>query len=132
MRPEPERLRDIPLFSALTDDERTSVAAHLELRDVSPGQHLTNQGSSGYFFFVIEEGSAEVTRDGAQVATLAPGDFFGEAAILSAATRRNATVTAQTPMRVIAMFGADFAKLMADSPALAARIREVMEARLSS
>ena len=64
MRPEPEHLRDIPLFSALTDDERTSVAAHLELRDVSPGQHLTNQGSSGYFFFVIEEGSAEVTRDG--------------------------------------------------------------------
>ena len=45
----------------------------------------------------IEEGEAEVTRDGEHVADLGPGDFFGEMGLLEK-TLRNATVTAKTPM----------------------------------
>jgi CRP-like cAMP-binding protein len=71
-----------------------------------------------------------VEREGATVATLGPGDFFGEGSILSPVTmRRNATVTAQTPMRVVAMFGADFAKLNTDNPSVGTAVEAAMRAR---
>ncbi|HEY7105222.1 MAG TPA: cyclic nucleotide-binding domain-containing protein [Acidimicrobiia bacterium] len=129
-RPDPQVLRDLPLFAQLSDDELTAIAAHAEERVVHVGERLTHAGASGYFFFVIEEGTASVERDGAIVATLGAGEFFGEGSILSPATmRRNATVTAQTPMRVFVMFGADFAKLCADSPAVGSAVEAAMRAR---
>jgi CRP-like cAMP-binding protein len=130
MQPDPRALRAVPLFADLSDDELTALAAHCEERHVQPGEHLTHAGASGYFFFVIEEGTASVERDGAVVATLGPGEFFGEGSILSPVTmRRNATVTAQTEMRVIAMFGADFAKLCVDSPGVGGAVEAAMRAR---
>jgi CRP/FNR family transcriptional regulator, cyclic AMP receptor protein len=125
---DPARLRGITVFTDLTDDDIHLVAREMEERIVEPGEHLTREGASGYFFFVIFDGEADVARNGASVATLGPGQFFGEMAILEA-TRRNATVTATTPMTVGALFGADFAKLAADSPELHARITQVMQAR---
>jgi CRP-like cAMP-binding protein len=119
----------VPLFAPLAEEDLAGVAEHMELREVSPGQHLTTEGASGYFFFVIETGTADVSRDGTVVATLGPGDYFGETSILTAA-RRNATITSTSDMRLAVMFGADFAKLMADSPETAARVRAVMEERL--
>ena len=64
------------------------LAQKMEERHAAPGEHLSNEGGSGYFFFVIEDGAADVTRDGAVVASLGPTDYFGEIAIL--ATPRSA------------------------------------------
>ena len=122
------RLERVPLFSELTPDDRAALAGKMEERHASPGEHLSNQGGSGYFFFVIEDGTAEVARDGQVVAKLGPDDFFGEVAIL-ATTRRNATVTATTPMTLLAMFGADFAKFSAEMPALAEQVQRAIEER---
>ena len=130
MAADPAALRSLPLFAELSDPELATVAAHVEVRNVAAGEHLTHEGASGYFFFVIEDGTAAVERDGATVATLGAGDFFGEGSVLSPVTmRRNATVTAQTPMRVVALFGADFAKLNADNPSVGAAIEAAMLAR---
>lgn len=125
---DPARLRGIAVFADLTDDDLALVAEKMEERVVEPGEHLAREGASGYFFFVILDGHAEVSRHDEAVAALGPGHFFGEAAILEA-TRRNATVTATSPMLVGALFGADFAKLAADSPELHARISQVMQER---
>lgn len=125
---DPARLRTVSLFDDLTDMDLALVGEHMEERLVEPGEHLTREGASGYFFFVVFDGTAEVSRAGATVATFGPGDFFGEAAIL-ATTRRTATITACSPMVVGALFGADFAKLASDSPELHARITQVMRAR---
>jgi CRP-like cAMP-binding protein len=105
------------------------VAAKLEERDAQPGEHLSTEGGAGYFFFVIEAGSATVTRDGETLAEFGPGDFFGEAAIFKT-RRRTATVTATSPTTLLAMFGADFAKLAGDIPALHATIGAALTARL--
>jgi CRP-like cAMP-binding protein len=78
---------------------------------------------------VIERGGAVVTRGGETLATFGPGDFFGEGAIFRA-RRRTATVTTTEPTTVFAMFGADFAKLVAEIPALHAQIDEALAARL--
>jgi CRP-like cAMP-binding protein len=128
---DPSRVRDVPLFAELTDKERAEVAHKMEARHVEAGRHLTTEHGAGYFFFVIEEGTAEVSHDGVVVATLGPGDFFGEAAILET-TRRTADVIATTDMTLLEMFGADFAVLHAHSPAVKAAIEAAMAQRLPS
>jgi CRP-like cAMP-binding protein len=125
---DPARLRTLPLFEGIQDADVAMIGGHMEQRDVAEGEHLTREGASGYFFFVILEGTASVERGGAPLAELGPGDFFGEGAILEA-TRRNATVTATSEMTVGALFGADFAKYEHDSPELHARITTVMADR---
>ena len=125
---DPARLRTLPLFEGINDADVAMIAEHMEERDVAPGEHLTREGASGYFFFVILDGTASVERQGELLAELGPGDFFGEGAILEA-TRRNATVAATSEMIVGALFGADFAKYEHDSPELHARIKKVMAER---
>ena len=123
------RLAGIPLFAGLTDDERAEVGAHLEERHVDAGAHLSSEGGSGYFLFVIESGTVQVSHGDAVVAELGPGDFFGEAAVLET-TRRTATVTAATPMVVFAMFGADFALLQSRSPSVHEIVSRALDERL--
>ena len=125
---DPARLRSVALFDGITDDDLAEMAARMEQRDVAAGEHLTREGASGYFFFVILAGTAEVSHGDDVVASFGPGDFFGETAILEA-VRRTATVTATSDMVVGAMFGADFAKYEHDSPELHARITKVMAER---
>jgi CRP-like cAMP-binding protein len=129
MAVDPTRLVHVPLFEGLTDAELASVAEKLEERAAATGAHLSSEGGAGYFFFVIERGGAVVTRGDETLATFGPGDFFGEGAIFRA-RRRTATVTTTEPTAVFAMFGADFAKLTGDIPALHARIEEALDARL--
>jgi CRP-like cAMP-binding protein len=129
MAVDPARLQGIQLFGPFTDEQRELIAAKLEERNAATGSHLSSEGGAGYFFFVIEEGTAKVTRAEETLAEFGPGDFFGEAAILRT-HRRTATVTATSPMTLLVMFGADFAKLVADSPELAATIDSAMDARL--
>ena len=75
-----------------------------EQRRVGPGTRLTLEGASGYSFFVIEEGTVQVERAGRLLETLGPGDFFGEAAILTG-ERRNASVTAASDASLFVLFG---------------------------
>jgi CRP-like cAMP-binding protein len=125
---DPARLRPFPLFEGISDDDLAMMAEHMEERPVAAGEHLTREGASGYFFFVILDGTATVDKGGEPVAEFGVGDFFGEGAILST-MRRTATVTATSDMTVGAMFGADFAKYEHDSPELHARMKQVMAER---
>jgi CRP/FNR family transcriptional regulator, cyclic AMP receptor protein len=130
MAVDPSRILRVPLFAPLTDEQRAAVADKLEERHVEPGRHLTTEHGSGYFFFVIDTGAAEVSHDdGVVVASLGPGDYFGEAAIFET-RRRTATVTTTTDTVVFAMFGADFAVLVEEIPELKADIDAALEARL--
>ena len=106
------RIREVPLFAELSDDELAATAEKLSERHVAAGERLSTQGGAGYFFFVIESGTVDVSHGDDVVATLGPGDFFGEAAILET-TRRTATVTAASDVTVLEMFGADLAVLNA-------------------
>jgi CRP/FNR family transcriptional regulator, cyclic AMP receptor protein len=123
------RIREVPLFAELTDEELAGVAQKLSERRVDEGHRLSNEGGSGYFFFVIESGTLDVSHGDNVVATLGPGDFFGEAAILET-TRRTADVTATSPVTLLEMFGADFAVLDAQSPSVHAVIERALKERL--
>ena len=92
-----ERLANIELFSELSSKEIKKVASYMTTIDVREGRDLTVQGTVGREFMIIAEGEASVRRNGRLIATLGPGDFFGELAVI-AGVPRTATVTAETKM----------------------------------
>ena len=94
-----EDLKRVPLFSGLSQRQLGQLARNFLDRRVPAGGLLTKQGEmSGVAFFVIVEGEAAVIVDGTRVATMGPGDHFGELAMISEG-ERTATVEAVTPMR---------------------------------
>jgi CRP-like cAMP-binding protein len=92
-------LATVPLFSACSKRELQSVAKAVERLSVPAGKVLVTEGSAGAEFFVVIDGRARVERHGREVATLGPGTFFGDLALLDPAPR-NATVVAATEMDV--------------------------------
>jgi CRP-like cAMP-binding protein len=123
-----DTLADLPLFASLTPDEREQVAGWAELRTASPGDRICGEGASGYSFFILCSGAADVTQEGEELRVLGPGDFFGELAILGDG-RRSATVTAVVPSTLLVFFGTEFRRLEAELPEVAARIRQAVEQR---
>lgn len=94
-----EDLKQVPLFSGLSQRQLRRLAKDFTERRVPVGARLAKQGEmSGVAFFVIAEGQAAVIVDGARVDTMGPGDHFGELAMISQ-RERMATVEALTPMR---------------------------------
>jgi cAMP-dependent protein kinase regulator/CRP/FNR family cyclic AMP-dependent transcriptional regulator/cGMP-dependent protein kinase 2 len=124
------RLEGMPLFADLDDEQRAEVADRVHEVTVDADDTLALQGDNAYELFVIEEGEAEVRRDGETIATLREGDVFGEIGVLVTGTRR-ATVVAATPMRLIAMFSRDFKQIEGRMPVIAARLREMMRERVA-
>jgi CRP-like cAMP-binding protein len=125
------RLASIDLFSRLSKRERSEIANRADEIDVPEGTHLVREGEFAYEFFVIEDGSAEVVRDGRHVADLGPGDFLGEMGIVTRAPR-NASVVAREPTRVIVLSEQDFRGVARSFPTVAERIREAVRERSES
>jgi CRP/FNR family transcriptional regulator, cyclic AMP receptor protein len=97
---DPNRLKAIPLFSQLSDQEANRLAAFATETSLADGQILMKQGDYSTELIAIEEGSADVLRDGQKIASLGQGDLIGEMGLLSREPR-NADVIATSPMRVI-------------------------------
>jgi CRP/FNR family transcriptional regulator, cyclic AMP receptor protein len=97
---DPNRLKEIEIFSNLSDDEAKRLAAFASESSVAEGQILMKQGDYSTELIMIEEGSADVLQDGKKVASLGKGDVIGEIGIFER-TQRNADVIATSPMRVI-------------------------------
>jgi CRP/FNR family transcriptional regulator, cyclic AMP receptor protein len=125
------RLQGLWLFSSLTSEELERVARWTDELEVPAGRELATEGSFAHEFFVIEDGTATVLKDGERIAELGPGDFFGEIGLLET-ERRTASVVADTPLRVIVMFQREFKQMEREMPAVAARVRAAIRARLSS
>jgi CRP/FNR family transcriptional regulator, cyclic AMP receptor protein len=125
---DPHRLRSLPLFADVSDEELSQIATFAQEISVEAGRDLVREGDFSYEFMAIEDGEAEVTRAGEHVANLGPGDFFGEMGLLEK-TLRNATVTARTPMQLVTLTGWDLRRIERNVPKAVARVREVLEAR---
>jgi len=125
------RLDAIPLFAGLTLDQRASVAGSCDELVTEAGSTLVQEGDFGYGMFAITSGTADVIIDGAVVRTLAPGDMFGEIAVLSGG-RRTATVIAATDMTLITVLNRDLWRLERESPEIASALRATIAERLGT
>lgn len=122
------RLKQIPLFREVSDEELFTIAPFAQERQVPAGQELVKEGQFAYEFMAIEEGQAAVTREGGHVADLGPGDFFGEIGLLETELR-TATVTAKTDMRLVTLTGWDMKRLERNIPGAVEQIRRTLEQR---
>src|SRR5262245_24886811 len=129
MNPDPDVLRAIPLFADLTDEQLHTIAGWLEVREESEGRRLVPEGASGYDFFLIARGTADVVHGGSVIASLGRGDFFGEMAMMGDEHRRVADVVATSPITVYEMFGTNFRQLEMGLPEIADQIRQTVEER---
>jgi CRP-like cAMP-binding protein len=119
-------LEAIPLFARMPDEERDRIAGVCSDVAVEAGTTLVTEGDFGHAMFVITEGTADVVRDGDVLATLGPGDVFGEIAVLSGG-RRTATVVAMTPMRVVTVLNRDVWRLEREAPDVGAALRATID-----
>ena len=116
-----KRLADLPLFEGMDHDALRTVSKVAQEVSVSEGAELVREGDYSYELTIIDEGQAEVMHEGQVVATLGPGDVFGESGVLSKGMR-NADVRATTPMRLITLTGWDLRRLRSRIPLLEERI----------
>jgi CRP/FNR family cyclic AMP-dependent transcriptional regulator len=124
-------LKSLPLFADVPDEELAQIAGFAQEVNVDAGRELVREGDFSYEFMAIEEGEAEVTREGKHVNDLGPGDFFGEMGLLEK-TLRNATVTAKTPMRLVTLTGWDMKRMERHIPEAIERVRATLEERRPS
>jgi len=90
-------LQRVQLFAEMDPGRRNKSAACSKLRPFAKGETVIMEGSGGAAFFLIDSGEAAVSSKGVHVATLGPGDYFGEIALIDGGPR-SATVTAVTDL----------------------------------
>lgn len=93
------------------------------------GTTLVSQGDYGYEFMIIEEGTVDVIRHDERIDTMGPGDFFGELAVLGSGIRRNASVVATSPVRILRLSAHDMRVVRERMPQVGKQIDSVIADR---
>jgi CRP/FNR family cyclic AMP-dependent transcriptional regulator len=124
-----ESLRRAPLFEGLSKKDLVQLARLTEDLEIPAGTVLTKEGDAGREFFVIVDGEAVVKRKGRRVATLGPGDFFGEIALVEHVPRR-ATVTAKTVLRCFLLTQGSFLRLLDEQAGVERKVLRALARRV--
>jgi len=122
---DPNRLKQIPIFSHLSDEEAKRLAAFATETSVADGQILMKQGDYSTELIGIEEGTADVIQDGKRIASLKEGDLIGEMGLIEREPR-NADVIATSPMRVMKLTHWEIRRMSEET---LNRIKEIVAAR---
>ncbi len=124
-----EQLQRVPLFADLDRKELDSLASTFKERTFKAGETVASEGSGGVGFFIIDEGQAKVTRDGEEQATLGPGQYFGEIALIDEGAR-TATLTAETDMRCYGLTSWEFRPLVESNSQIAWKLLQALAKQL--
>jgi CRP/FNR family cyclic AMP-dependent transcriptional regulator len=124
-----ELVRGVPLFADLDRRELQGLANTMKERTFRPGQTIASEGQTGIGFFVIAEGTANVTQGGEARATLGPGDYFGEIALIDDGLR-TASVTADSELKAYGLTSWEFRPLVESNASIAWKLLQTMAKRL--
>ena len=130
-----ELLAGTPLLAGVDPEGLAMVAQRMVEVDFPKDHVIARQGEVGTGFFLVASGSVRVVRDGETLATIGPGDFFGELSVLDGRPRV-AQVIANEPTTCLALATWDFEAVVKEQPTvalvvlrgLAGRLRELTEA----
>ena len=123
-------IRGVPLFASASKQGLAEIASIADEIDLPEGKTLITEGDTGREFFVLIDGSAEVARGGKKVASIGPGDFFGEIALITK-TPRNATITTTSPVRALVITDRAFRSLLDHSPQIQIGVLSALAERVA-
>lgn len=124
-----EALQNVQLFSTLAEEDMEELARQLHERRFPEGAEVTTEGSTGAGFFVIAAGNAEVLVGGEHRATLGPGDYFGEVALIDDGIR-SASIVAATDLLCYGLTPWEFRPFVEEHPKVAWALLEALARRI--
>jgi CRP-like cAMP-binding protein len=124
-----ETLRKVQLFADLDEKELEQLARQMHERRFPEGADVTSEGAGGAGFFVIAEGNAEVAVGGEHRASLGPGDYFGEIALIDTGIR-SASITAATDLLCFGLTPWEFRPFVEEHPKVAWALLQTLARRL--
>ena len=125
-----DSLRSVPLFAELSDKDLKQLAQSMHEKSYDEGQQVVTEGEGGLGFFVILEGTANVSVGGGDGRPLGPGDHFGEMALLDMGGQRSASITAGEGLRCAGMTAWNFKPFVKDHPEVAWALLKTLAHRL--
>ena len=122
-------LARVPLFMGISEESMERLAAVAGELEFEPGQFVVLQGQVGTGLYVILDGNARVVHGSDEIASLGPGDFFGELSVIDQMPR-NASVQAVDRTRCLALASWDLLALLESDPKLALNMIRGLAARI--
>jgi len=119
------RLRKVKVFAEMSDSDLRRIATFATEESAPEGTTLVREGDYSTELIALEDGTAEVRHDGEVIATLGPGDVFGETGVLERGLR-NASVVSTTPVRVFKLTNWEIKRL---GPETVQRLRDLISDR---
>ena len=123
-----ENLRAVPLFASMDEQDLRRIATFATEDSAPTGATLMREGDYSNEMVAIESGTATVIQEGRTVASLGPGDVFGERGVLTR-DLRNASVVAASPMRLVRLTNWDVKRLPQETRK---RLAELVQSRKSA
>jgi len=124
-----EALQRVPLFADLNRREAQQIARSFKERRFSAGETVAREGSGGAAFFLIDSGEATVSVGGKERATLKPGDYFGEIALIDEGAR-TATITASSDLVCYGLTLWEFGPLVQENGAIGWKLLQSLAKKL--
>ena len=129
-----DHLRNVPIFTDLSDSDLNRIASKMVSRDYEKGQMILLEESAGETFFIMTSGTVKVTRlsdDGREVilALLGESDFFGEMSLLDG-EGRSANIVANEDAEVMTLSRRDFLECLETYPKIAIALLEELAVRI--
>ncbi|HET9672108.1 MAG TPA: cyclic nucleotide-binding domain-containing protein [Actinomycetota bacterium] len=122
-------IEGIPLFGGLSKRHLRRLAEEADVVRFSPGRPIVDEGRPGEAMFVMLSGSAKVVRGRRTVATMIPGDFFGELSALDGGPR-TASIVPETHVEVLRLFRHTLLDMLRTEPSLVFRMLEGLARRM--
>jgi len=126
-----ESLRRVPLFAGMDKKELELLAKLVKEQSYSAGAIIVKSGAGGHGLYIIKEGRVNVVRDGQTVATLGPGQFFGEISVLDGGPR-TADVRADADTVCLTLISWEVKPLLMDNASITYKMLLEMVKRLRS